>query len=83
MALPENVAGNVEVVMVPGKKAVAALGATQGPGILETKEILSIAAGGCVPAELSFLHSKTSLKVVPAYDSGIVMLAVVHVACPL
>ena len=39
---------------------------TGGTGICEVNEILSIAAGGCVPKLPSFVHSKTNLTVVPA-----------------
>ena len=70
-------------VTVPKTKAVGLLGATQAAGATEVSEILSSPPGGCVPRLPSFVHSKTTLKVVPAYDVGMVMLAVAQVAWAL
>ena len=78
-AEPVKLTGMVVEVTVPKTKAVGLLGATQAAGATEVSEILSSPPGGCVPRLPSFVHSKTTL-VVPAYDVGMVMLAVAQVA---
>ena len=50
-------------------------------GILEVREILSIAAGGSVPAEVPLVHTKINLKVVPANDFGIKAVVLVVATC--
>ena len=46
-------------------------------GILEVREILSIAAGGSVPAAVLFVQTKIKRKEVPANDFGINAVVVV------
>ena len=52
-------------------KLPVATEAISEPPVLETNEILSIAAGGFVPPPLPLLHIKINLTVVPAKLAGI------------
>ena len=69
-------------VIVPRRKLVAVLGATQEAGIEEINDMSSIAAGGCAPVRILFLHSKTSRNEVPAKLAGMATVAALtHVFC--
>ena len=52
-------------------------------GILEVSEILSIAAGGSVPAEVLFVQTKINRKGDPAKDFGIYAVVFVVATCGL
>lgn len=60
------------------------VGAAQNGGATDVKEMSSMATGSCNPPDPSFFHSKTNLKVVPAYEAGMVtVVALVQVPCSL
>ena len=52
-------------------------------GILEVSEILSIAAGGSVPALVPFVQTKINRKEVPAKDFGMYAVVFVVATCGL